>query len=397
MECMQYIRRLLEDEIKKTIKRQKSILLLGPRQTGKSTLIKRLESNLFISLTDPKTRQRYEKNPELLDGEIKTFTATKKIKLPLIVIDEVQKVPVLLDVAQEIIDNHEGIFIFTGSSARKLRRESNVNLLPGRVISLRLDPLIISEIKSKELLDILMYGSLPGIVNLPQSKLKEEELESYVTTYLEEEVRSEAIVRNLGPFGRFLELAASESGSIINLRKLSQEIGVSHTTIASYFQILEDCLIIERIEPITKSKTRKKLTKAEKYLFFDLGVRRVAAREGIQQPRERLGMLFEQFIGLELIRCSRMKSRKFKLRFWRDPDGPEVDWIIDNGDSYVPIETKWTDSPTKSDIKHLKVFLDEYKNSKAGYLICQTPRKVMLDKNIFAMPWQDANSLITSE
>ena len=338
MECMQYIRRLLEDEIKKTIKRQKSILLLGPRQTGKSTLIKRLESNLFISLTDPKTRQRYEKNPELLDGEIKTFTATKKIKLPLIVIDEVQKVPVLLDVAQEIIDNHEGIFIFTGSSARKLRRESNVNLLPGRVISLRLDPLIISEIKSKELLDILMYGSLPGIVNLPQSKLKEEELESYVTTYLEEEVRSEAIVRNLGPFGRFLELAASESGSIINLRKLSQEIGVSHTTIASYFQILEDCLIIERIEPITKSKTRKKLTKAEKYLFFDLGVRRVAAREGIQQPRERLGMLFEQFIGLELIRCSRMKSRKFKLRFWRDPDGPEVDWIIDNGDSYVPIE-----------------------------------------------------------
>src|SRR3989338_1054838 len=117
MECMQYIRRLLEDEIKKTIKRQKSILLLGPRQTGKSTLIKRLESNLFISLTDPKTRQRYEKNPELLDGEIKTFTATKKIKLPLIVIDEVQKVPVLLDVAQEIIDNHEGIFIFTGSSA----------------------------------------------------------------------------------------------------------------------------------------------------------------------------------------------------------------------------------------------------------------------------------------
>ncbi|OGI10738.1 MAG: hypothetical protein A3I68_01525 [Candidatus Melainabacteria bacterium RIFCSPLOWO2_02_FULL_35_15] len=388
---------MLEDEIKKTIKRQKSILLLGPRQTGKSTLIKRLESNLFISLTDPKTRQRYEKNPELLDGEIKTFTATKKIKLPLIVIDEVQKVPVLLDVAQEIIDNHEGIFIFTGSSARKLRRESNVNLLPGRVISLRLDPLIISEIKSKELLDILMYGSLPGIVNLPQSKLKEEELESYVTTYLEEEVRSEAIVRNLGPFGRFLELAASESGSIINLRKLSQEIGVSHTTIASYFQILEDCLIIERIEPITKSKTRKKLTKAEKYLFFDLGVRRVAAREGIQQPRERLGMLFEQFIGLELIRCSRMKSRKFKLRFWRDPDGPEVDWIIDNGDSYVPIETKWTDSPTKSDIKHLKVFLDEYKNSKAGYLICQTPRKVMLDKNIFAMPWQDANSLITSE
>ena len=394
MDAMQYIHRLQEDTIKNTIKRQKSILLLGPRQTGKSTLIKRMESNLFISLMDPKTRQRYEKNPELLEGEIKTYLANKKVRLPLVVIDEVQKVPILLDAAQEIIDNHKGIFILTGSSARKLRRESNVNLLPGRVISLRLDPLTISEIKPKKLIDVLMYGSLPGIVNLTEQKLKEEELESYVTTYLEEEIRSEAIVRNLGSFGRFLELAASESGNIINLRKLSQEIGVSHTTIASYFQILEDCLIVERIEPITKSKTRKKLTKAEKYLFFDLGVRRVAAREGIQPPRERLGMLFEQFIGLELIRCSRMKSKKFKLRFWRDPDGPEVDWVIDNGTSYIPIETKWTDSPTKSDIKHLKVFLDEYKNSKAGYLICQTPRKVMLDKNIFALPWQEVSELI---
>ena len=393
MECMQYISRLQEEAIKRTIKRKKSILLLGPRQTGKSTLIKRMESNLFISLMDPKIRQRYEKNPELLEGEIKTYLSKKKSMLPLVVVDEVQKVPIILDAVQEIIDNHEGIFILTGSSARKLRRESNVNLLPGRVISLRLDPLIIDEVKPKNLIDVLMYGSLPGIVNLSQPKLKEEELESYVTTYLEEEVRAEAIVRNLGSFGRFLELAASESGSIINLRKLSQEISVSHTTIASYFQILEDCLIIERIEPITKSKTRKKLTKAEKYLFFDLGVRRVAAREGVQQPRERLGMLFEQFIGLELIRCSRIQSRKFKIRFWRDPDGPEVDWVIDSGDSYIPIETKWTDTPTKSDIKHLKVFLDEHKNSKFGYLICQTPRKVLLDKNIIALPWQESSSL----
>src|SRR3989338_2958241 len=280
MECMQYISRILEKNIINLIKnKRKSILLLGPRQTGKTTLIARFKSDLFISLIRPDVRQRYEKNPELLVGEIESLDTHKK-KCPLVILDEVQKVPVILDVVQDIIDNKKANFILTGSSARKLRRGSNVNLLPGRVLSLRLDPLTCSELKEIKLMDLLMYGSLPGIVALKDPRDREFELESYVVTYLEEEVRAESIVRNLGPFARFLELSASESGNIINLRKLSQEIGVSHTTIGAYYQILEDCLIAERIEPLTRSKTRKKLTKSEKYLFFDLGIRRVAAREG---------------------------------------------------------------------------------------------------------------------
>ena len=394
MDSMEYIPRLQEKEIKDILKRKRSILLLGPRQTGKSTLLKRIKSDFFISFVKPDVRQRYEINPGLLEGEIQNIKKEKKIKLPLAVIDEVQKVPVILDVIQDLIDNDVALFILTGSSARKLRRGPNVNLLPGRVISLRLDPFVFKENKTPDLMNFLMYGSLPGITKFKESNNKEQELESYVTYYLEEEVRAEAIVRNLGSFARFLELAASESGNIVNLRKLSQEIGVTHVTISSYYQILEDCLVTERVEPITKSKTRKKLTKAQKYLLFDLGVRRVAAREGTKQPKEILGKLFEQFIGLELIRLARLKGKKYKICFWRDPDGPEVDWVIDKEGSYTPIETKWTDSPKESDIKHLKVFLDEYKNSKNAYLICQTPRKVMMDKNIFAIPWEETDDLI---
>ena len=220
------------------------------------------------------------------------------------------------------------------------------------------------------------------------------DLESYVMTYLEEEVRAEAIVRNLGSFARFLEYAASESGNIVNLRKLSQEIGVSHTTIGEYYQILEDCLIVERIEPLTKSKTRKKLSKGQKYLFFDLGVRRLSAREGTKLSRETLGGLFEQFVGLELLRSSRFSDEKIRIRYWRDPDGPEVDWVIEKEGTYIPVEVKWTKTPIPKHIKHLKVFLSEYENAKKGYLICQTPRKVKLDDNIVAFPWQQMNDLV---
>lgn len=387
---MQYIHRQVETEIHKAIKRNKSVLLLGPRQTGKTTLIKRLELDLFISMIIPSVRQSYERSPELLLGEIQGL----KKKMPTVVLDEVQKVPDILDVVQYAIDNSLANFILTGSSARKLRRWGDVNLLPGRVVSFKLDPFNFKELSEKNISDFIMYGSLPGIYSVKNKNDKERDLEAYVTTYLEEEVRSEALIRNIGPFARFLELSASESGSIINLRKLSQEIGVSHSTIASYYQILEDCLIIERIESISESKTRKKLTRSDKYLFFDMGVRRVSAREGVKPSKESLGKLFEQFIGLEFIRLTRNLHKKIKLKFWRDPDGPEVDWVLDTGNLFIPIEVKWTNLPKKNDVKHLKVFLSEYKNSKCGYIICQCQRRIKLDENIYAIPWQELDSLI---
>lgn len=385
---MKYIRRVLEERIRHTLARNKSVLLLGARQTGKTTLTQRFKQDLLVSFVEPDIRQRYEKSPHLLKGEVEALITRKAGKRPLVILDEVQKVPAILDVVQDLIDGKKANFILTGSSARKLRRGAQVNLLPGRVVALRMDPFSLQEFPAKDLTERILYGSLPGILAVGGLADREIDLESYVTTYLEEEVRAEAAVRNLGDFARFLELAASESGGIVNLRKLSQEIGVSHTTIGAYYQILEDCLIAERIEPLTQSKTRKKLTRSDKYLFFDLGVRRLAAHEGIKLPRDVLGKLFEQFIGLELLRLTHTKGGGAKLRFWRDPDGPEVDWVLDEDDLYTPLEVKWTENPTSSDIRHLEVFLSEYKTAKSGFLICRVPRRVKLRENIIALPWQ---------
>ena len=391
---MKYVKRLIEDRIKHTLERNKSVLLLGARQTGKTTLIGQFKHDMLVSFVEPDVRQRYEKSPHMLKGEVESLVAAEKGSRPLVVLDEVQKVPVILDVVQDLIDRAKANFILTGSSARKLRRGAQINLIPGRVVGFRMDPFSLVEFPAKDLAERLVYGSLPGILAVGDLSDRETDLEAYVTTYLEEEIRAEAVVRNLGDFARFLELAASESGGIINLRKLSQEIGVSHTTIGAYYQILEDCLIAERIEPLTQSKTRKKLTKSEKYLFFDLGVRRLAAREGTKLSRDTMGQIFEQFVGLELLRSVHTKGHGVKIRFWRDPDGPEVDWVIDRDAVYTPLEVKWTENPSRGDIRHLEVFLSEYKSAKVGYLVCQVPRKAALSDRIVAIPWQSIDEIV---
>lgn len=366
--------------------------MFGARQTGKTTLISRFKADLSISFIQPDIRQRYEKSPHLLKGEVESVQRARR--RPLVTLDEIQKVRGILDVVQDLIDRDQANFVLTGSSARKLRRGTQVNLLPGRVTTFKIDPFSLSEFPAKALNERLLYGSLPGILAVAQEADRETDLQSYVTTYLEEEVRAEAVVRNLGSFARFLELAASESGGIINLRKLSQEIGVAHTTIGAYYQILEDCLIAERIEPLTRSRTRKKLTKSDKFLFFDLGVRRAAAREGTKLSRDTMGKIFEQFIGLELVRCAHTAPPTTRIKFWRDPDGPEVDWIVDRNGAYTPVEVKWTENPSAADIRHVELFLSEYPTAGSGYLVCQIPRKTKLSDRVFAIPWQSVNDLV---
>ena len=392
---MPYIKRSLEKVIAHTLDRKKSILLFGARQTGKTTLFRRFSADLSISFAHPGTRLRYEKNPELLIGEIEAL-AQSMLNKPLVFIDEVQKIPTILDAIQYLIDNQTAYFMITGSSARKLKKNSTLNLLPGRVVSLRLEPLCLLELIEQErsLEDLLIYGSLPGILNVSLASDKELDLQSYVQIYLEEEIRTEAVVRNMASFSRFLELAASESGNILNLSKLSQEIGVAHTTISAYYQILEDCLIAERIDPFLKTKTRRKLGKSPKYLFFDLGLRRLAAHEGAQLPEKYKGWLFEQFIGLELMRYTRFLEKKYQVRFWRDLSGIEVDWIIEAQDLLIPIEVKWTDAPTLQDAKHLHIFLEEYPEAKQAYIVCQTPRDIKLSEKITAISWKNLPSIL---
>jgi len=391
------LRRSIEPEITRHLDRGKSILLLGPRQTGKTTLLGDLEADLEISLVSPGIRQRYERDASLLAGEIRALRRPRRgRKAPLVTVDEVQKVPALMDVGQEMIDRAEAQFVFTGSSARKLRRGRDINLLPGRVVSLRLDPLTIEEDRTGSIREALLFGALPGIRTLNKVEDKETDLVSYVETYLEEEVRQEALVRNIGAFGRFLELAGQESGRITNYSRVSQDIGVSSVTIQAYYEVLADCLVAERVDPITRSASRKKLTKACRYLLFDLGVRRLAAREGTRLHPVRMGELFEQFVGLEIIRFCRIHIPPARLRFWRDPDGPEVDWVLEHEGRFIPIEVKRTNRPAERDTTHLKVFMEEYKAAK-GILVCTSPTAIRLSKTVLAVPWQDLPAAILEE
>jgi predicted AAA+ superfamily ATPase len=386
---MQLIHRLLNKKLERILKRGKSVLLLGPRQTGKTTLINQYKPDLEITLLISKVRRQYEADPDQLIREVQALKHTNH-RTPLVIIDEVQKVPALMDGIQYLIDKELGQFILTGSSARKLRHNKNINLLPGRVIQLRLDPFSLEELKTTPSIEnFLLYGSLPAIFLESDLSIREEELDSYVDLYLEDEVRAEALVRAIGSFENFLRLASVESGNLINFDKISQDIGVARTTVAAYYQILEDCLIAERIDPYTRSKTRKKLIKSPKYLFFDLGLRRIAAKEQATLPQKYLGSLFEQFIGLELIRWSRLQNSKISVHFWKDPSGPEVDWVLSRNDELLPIEVKWTNIPSRRDAKHLELFLSEYPKANRGYVVCQVSHSQILSNEIEAISWKD--------
>ena len=167
-------------------------------------------------------------------------------------------------------------------------------------------------------------------------------------------------------------------------------MGVSYHTIQSYYAILEDCLIVERIDPLTdKSFNRKKLVKSSKYLFFDLGVRRVAANEGVKLPKEHLGIVFEQWVALEIIRYFRSRDLPYQLKFWSDPDGPEVDWIICFEGNYFPIEVKYTQSPSISDCRHLVTFESECVNSKRGIIVYAGEENLMLSNKYSVISYKN--------
>lgn len=388
------ISRSVEIRMRRALERQKSVLLLGPRQTGKTTLVESLRPDLLLNFLRPEVRQRYERSPQMLGAEVEALAERMRGRRPLVVLDEVQRVPELVNSVQDLIDRRLARFVLTGSSARKLRRGPSVNLLPGRLLPLRLDPLSLSERVPPTLEEALLHGGLPGLVLAEDDPVREEDLRAYTTMYLEEEVRAEALVRNLGTFSRFLQLAALESGNISHFRGISQELGVPHTTVAGYYEILEDCLIVERIEALSESRTRKKLTKSPRYLFFDLGVRRAAADEGRRLPPRVLGALFEQFVGLELLRATREFAVPRKLCFWRDPDGPEVDWIVVGDDCWMPVEVKWTDAPAERDARHLRIFLSEYPKAREGVVVCRTPRRFKIAPRITAVPWQEIHGLV---
>lgn len=303
-----------------------------------------------------------------------------------------------MNTIQFIIDQKMANFILTGSSLRMLRRRTkDVNLLPRRVIELHLGALSLLELDDEicpDLEDLLLNGSLPEILLQKDLQYKELLLTSYVDIYLEEEIRAEALVQNLSSFSKFLTYAAVDAGKQINVSHLSQEIGISRKSIEGYYQILEDCLVVDRIAPITTTTSRRRLTKAPKYLFFDPGIRRIAAGEGLKLPQHYYGELFEQFIGIEILKLIKIFAPQAKCYYWRDHKGPEVDFVIEYNRKYLPIEVKWTATPKRRDAKHLLSFMREYDCFLPAYIVCQTPNAMEIEDHVLAVSWKEFSGLI---
>lgn len=391
-----YIHRQIEGRFSHALERGKSILLLGARQTGKTTLIKhQIQADLSITFSDLTAQLVYQKDPSQIQHEVLALKKPANRNIPLVVIDEVQKIPKIMDAVQFLIDEKRAQFILTGSSARKLKQGRDLNLLPGRVVNLQLDALSLVEVpKPLPLIEnLLIYGSLPEIIQQQNDLDKQTDLRSYIETYLREEIQAEAQVRNLGAFSRFLEYASMEAGRLVNFSNLSQEVGVARDTIYDYFQILLDCLIVNKIDPISSSDTRKRLSKAPKFIFFDLGIQRECANVGTRVSAKWLANSFEQFIGIEILRWIRINGKNFQLKYWRDHSGPEVDYVIDNAGFYLPLEVKYSVKPSLGDCDHLEKFIKEYSLTK-GYIICRAPRKFALTPHVTAIPWQDLPALL---
>lgn len=332
-------------------KSSSSLLLLGPRQVGKSTLMEAFKPILSINLMQEDFFLRYTKDPQILIREVHALK-----KPGLIVIDEVQRVPRLLNQIQVLIDEKKGFrFLLSGSSARKLRR-GHANLLPGRIIVEHLHPFSFWELGEKFSIEkALRTGTLPGIyLNPGEGELL---LQSYGQTYLREEIQAEALTQNLGAYARFLDIAAEMSGQWINYSKLSNDAEIPKETLRRFYGLLEDTLIVHRIPPFRPKKKHRRVQQREKFVFFDLGVRNglLGLHQSKAAPAER-GGLFEQWLGLQILQFASDNRRPWKISSFRTDTGVEVDWVIETPEKIYAMECKLGKNVSAGDFKAMEVF-----------------------------------------
>jgi predicted AAA+ superfamily ATPase len=377
---MEFTRLLKIDNLLK----KKSFFLFGPRSTGKTYLIeKQIKSNaLIIDLLDNETQFRLMQNPSELNNLVEYQNRDR-----IIVIDEIQKIPALLDQVHLLIEKQKRKFLLTGSSARKLRR-GGVNLLAGRAWEARLYPLVSVEIPNFDLDRYLMFGGLPQVY---QSEEPQEELYAYVQTYLKEEIRAEGLIRKLPQFTRFLTTAALCNTNLINFNAVGRDAAVSPSTVREYFSILEDTLIGFLVEPWTASKKRKAIETA-KFYFFDMGVSHTLANiQTLDRNSDLYGKSFEQWIAMELHAYLSYRRIKLPLNFWRSINGQEVDFIIGE----YAIEVKASKKVSHRDLRGLKALAEENKHKR---LLCVShdPLDRVIDgvscfhwKTFISKLWQD--------
>ncbi|MCK4390906.1 MAG: ATP-binding protein [Desulfobacterales bacterium] len=371
--------------------KRKSVFLFGPRQVGKTTLIKHLLADvdyLEVDLLKGDILLKYKTNPSLLRAEV-DFLTTTNIDKVFVFIDEIQKCPELLSEVHYLIEKFKGrvSFILTGSSARKLKRVS-VNMLAGRAWQFLLFPFTHVELgENFHLDDALLRGTLPPIIDEPFEDTFRT-LRSYVQTYLKEEILDEAIVRNIGAFSRFLDMAADQSGKIVSFSTISREAGVSSKTVKGYYQILEDTLIAIKLEPYLKS-ARKRLTMHPKYYLFDIGViNAVNGRTSVSSVRGSTvyGMLFEHFVILETYRLISYAEKPFRIFHWRSSHGAEVDLVVEATDTLWAVEIKSSAIVKSGDLKGLRSFMGDYPNAKP--LCVSTCDRPYMAGGIPVIPWK---------
>ena len=363
-------------------KLKSSAFLFGPRLTGKTTLLRNISSDAYFDLLNPELELEYKAQPGRFWEQISALG-----KGSLIIIDEVQKVPHLLNYVQMGIDQYQHRFILSGSSARKLRR-GGANLLGGRALDLKLHPLTNSELSGIFKIDsAIEYGTIPIISSLLAEgdlELAKNHLRSYVSTYLKEEIQAEALTRNLGAFNRFLNVAAQSNAQVIEFANISRECSVAVSTVKEYYQILEDTLIGHFLWPFDRSERKKK---RPKFYFFDCGVIR-AMQNRLNDPptSSESGYLFETWFINELITLKDYYHKDHEFSFWRK-GSHEIDLLIYRGEvPFLAIEFKTGNiNISNAAVRNFRQAFPETRLVIAS-LMDKQPRRV---NGVDILPWKD--------
>lgn len=376
--------------LKLNIKRKQSIFLWGARKTGKSTYLRhRFAKSIFIDFLDTDVFYEYSKRAALL-REIVLNLPENKRDLPIIV-DEVQKVPAVMDEVHWLIENSDTTFILCGSSSRSLKRKGS-NLLGGRALRYNFYPLVYPEIKEDfDLLRIFNDGLIPPHYGNDDAYML---LKSYVQDYLTEEVRIEGYVRNITAFSRFFDSTRFSCGEMVNYSNIARDVGIDAKTIKEYYQILVDMLVGYLIYPYVKKVSRNIISHTPKFYYFDVGLANRIARSKVKEMAGiAAGKSLENYVLMELIAYIGLNALDHEVFYWRTNTGLEVDFIVsDQITAPIALEVKISTMVHNTELKGLKAFLGE-QGLAIGYVICleRMSRKIILDDNraIIILPIQE--------
>jgi len=353
---------------------KKSAFLWGPRKTGKTYWLKQtFPEAVYIDLLQTDVFGEYASRPALLRERYSQPG-------PIVIIDEIQSIPLLLNEVHWLIENSDRSFILSGSSPRKLRNKG-MNLLGGRAWRYTLQPLSFMETKGFDLEQAMRSGLLPPHFLSPDPV---QDLRAYVGDYLREEIAAEARIQNIPSFAEFLRVAAITSSELLNYTNVARESGITARMVRQYFQILEDTLVGFRLPPWRKSRQRR-MIETEKFYLFDIGVCNYLSRRAPALGTPEFGKSFEHFILTEICAYRAYKNPELPLYYWRTSTGMEVDFIL--GDMTAAVEVKGTARAHEGHLRTLRALLDEH-TPRHAILVSLDKEERIIDKNIRIMPWE---------